>query len=309
MSLLEHTGEDFYQFAMELFSNSGHISTFEPEFFNHSPERFIYFDNKSELSLSQEQRKMFQRFNNISRLFSANGCVFFSVNLLIAQKHRSQTAHDLHTMIHPLIGANGTIFLFKCHDEMLLSFIGYGNCCVLSDWYPMTDDYQILLNKLDIANISIQSEVEYFADMVYSFARSYYHVGSKSTILNLLPVDFIYRGLDQEELDQIVKDIMTAPEREYGDDYVGYNESTGTYHVDIGAEFDLMLLEMNIEDDNPFGEEIEEHEGDGFLDDEYVGESEQDIYEFDDVALEVFQDPTLMVKWLKKQESQQLGAV
>ena len=35
-------------------------------------------------------------------------------------------------------------------------------------------------------------------------------------------------------------------------------------------------------------------------------ELEQDIYEFDDVDQEIFQDPTLMIKWLKKQEGSDL---
>lgn len=305
MLLLEHNGEDFYKCAMELFSNAGHISTLEPEFFNHSPEQFIYFDNKSEISLSQNQREMFKLFNNVSRLFSVNDCVFFSINLLTAQRYRSQAAHDLHTMMHPLIEADGTICLFKCNNEMILSFIGYGNRCVLSDWYPITDDYRTLLSKLDIANISIQSGVEYFADMVYILARSYYFAGCKLTIHDLLPVDFIYKELDREELNQIIKDTLSAPEHEYGDDYVEYEESIGTYQADIGVEFDLMFLETDIEDDNPFGEEIEDSgdESDDFFNSD---ELEQDIYEFDDVDQEIFQDPTLMIKWLKKQEGSDL---
>ena len=87
--------------------------------------------------------------------------------------------------------------------------------------------------------------------------------------------------------------------------YVEYEESIGTYQADIGVEFDLMFLETDIEDDNPFGEEIEDSgdESDDFFNSE---ELEQDIYEFDDVDQEIFQDPTLMIKWLKKQEGSDL---
>lgn len=66
-----------------------------------------------------------------------------------------------------------------------------------------------------------------------------------------------------------------------------------------------MLLDIDDEDDNPFGEEIE-------LDDETLDEDDllgknteetiKDEYEFNDVDPEIFRDPTLMVKWLKKNE-------
>lgn len=306
MSRLDFDGIDFYKYAMELFSKAGHIFTSEPEFANHSPEQFVYFDSKSEISLSQAQRMMLKLFNNVSRLFTVNGCAFFSVNLLTAQNYRSQTAHDLHTMIHPLIGEDATICLFRYDDEIIMSFIGYGNFCILSDWYPISDDHQMLLNKLDIANISIQSGAEYFADMIYNLARSYYLVGCESTIYDLIPVDFIYTELDREDLDLIVRNILSAPEREYGDDYVKYDETAGIQQIDINVDFDLMLLEMDIEDDNPFGEEFEDSE---YVDNEFFDgdgngdELEQDIYEFDNVDPEIFRDPALMVKWLKRQEN------
>ena len=119
-------GEKIYIFAMELFYRTGHVATFEPEFVNHSPERFAYFDNKRDAVFSNKQRTLFKAFNNVSRLFSVNRCVFFSINLLTSKADRSQTAHDIHTMIHPIIGADGTICLFRYEDEVMLSFDGFG---------------------------------------------------------------------------------------------------------------------------------------------------------------------------------------
>ena len=62
-----------------------------------------------------------------------------------------------------------------------------------------------------------------------------------------------------------------------------------------------MLLEMDDENDNPFGEEIES-EGDRLGEDEFfiddAEDTEMDEYEFDDIDPEIFRDPTLMVKWL-----------
>lgn len=86
---------------------------------------------------------------------------------------------------------------------------------------------------------------------------------------------------------------------------MNYDESSKFQAVDISADLDLMLLEMNDDDGNPFGEEIESREdGDeaSELDiffDEY---EQQDEYELDDVDLEIFRDPTLMVKRLNNTE-------
>ena len=44
-------------------------------------------------------------------------------------------------------------------------------------------------------------------------------------------------------------------------------------------------------DDNPFGEE---------LDDDYDDEIELDEYEYGDLDPELFEDPTLLVKWLER---------
>lgn len=77
MSNQEEAGEKLYTYAMELFFKAGHAATSEPEFINHSPTQFVYFDNKSDVDLSREQRNLLGTFNNVSRLFSVNGCVFF----------------------------------------------------------------------------------------------------------------------------------------------------------------------------------------------------------------------------------------
>lgn len=305
MSIRDLTGELLCTYAMELFFKAGHIATSEPEFSNHSPEQFAYFDNKSDVALSREQRNLFKAFYNVSRLFSVNRCVFFSINLSTSRSNRSQTAHDIHTMIHSIVEADGTICLFRSGDEVMLSFVGFGLRCILSDWYPIIDDNETLLKKLDIANMSIERSSDYFLDMVYILARYYYLSGQPSTY-ELLPLNFISGSglddVDREGINQYVQDQINAPLREYGDDYVEYDEFIQTRQIDIGADLDLMLLEMNDEDDNPFGEEIEQ-EDDELDEDELYDEegSERDEYEFDDVDPEIFRDPTLMVKWLNRE--------
>ena len=309
MLRLDYNGEVFYKYAMDLFYKAGHVFTSTPEFFNHSPEQFVYFDNRSDVALSREQRALFRVFNNVSRLFSVNDCVFFSVNLLTNRESRSQTAHDIHMMIHPITGSIGTICLFKYDDEVMMSFAGFGYRCILSDWYPMDADIDRLLERLDIANISIAQEVGYFNDMVYFLARDYY-LHAQPTTYELLPIDFISNagidGVDREEIDKKIEYELAAPQRNYGDDYVVYDETAVTKGEDINAELDLMLLEMDDDNDNPFGEEIESEDDDLDEDDtfdESDEDAEKDFYEFDDVDPEIFRDPTLMVKWLNKTDN------
>ena len=60
-----------------------------------------------------------------------------------------------------------------------------------------------------------------------------------------------------------------------------------------------MLLDMDMEDDdNPFGEDIEDDDF-GSDEDDFLT---RDEYEFADIDPEVFRDPTLLVKLLKSQE-------
>ena len=292
---------------MELFSKAGHVANSQPEYINHSAEQLAYFDSTTEIALSREQRNLFKLFNKVSRLFTENQCVFFSINLLSTKGTRSQAGHDIHTMIHPLIGTRGTVCLFRHDDEIMLSFMGFGLRCILSDWYPMNDDSGSLLEKLDIANVCISRSYDYFMDMVYILARDYYISGEPS-IYGLLPSNFINEAgideVDREALDQYVQKQLIAPILKYGDDYVEYDESSRVRDVNIGTDLDLMLLDLDDEEDNPFGEEVESD--DDFDEDEFFDEDsendERDEYEFDDVDPEIFRDPTLMVKWLNRKE-------
>jgi hypothetical protein len=291
----DREGEIFYLYAMKLFFKAGHVSTLEPVFANHSPERFFYFDNKTIISLSEDQRALFRSLDNISLLFSQNGSSFFSIDLQTEKSGRGQLAHDIHEMIHPIVGSDGTICLFRYDNEVMLSFMGYGYHCILSDWYPIEDEYDHLQTRLDIANMSIDRREDYFSDMIYMLARSYY-ITEQPSVYEILPIDFISSagldGIDREEIDRIVEYELSRPEGESGNDYVEYDKSSYHREEKIGTDLDLMLLEMDEDEENPFEEEIEPEDD--------VDEDEHDEYEFDEVDPEIFKDPTLLVKWLNK---------
>ena len=305
MSQSDNDSALFFKYAIDIFSKSGHTASSEPEFRNHSPELFCYFDNKTDVSLSHEQRALFPLFNNVSRLFTANGCVFFSMNLLTSNDFRSVAAHDIHTMIHPIVGAEITVCLFRCGEEVMLTFLGGGLNCILSDWYPMDDTYDQLLNRLDISNYSIGSRKDYFQDLLYMLARDYYYPDPPFANA-LVPIDFIssagFDGIDKEALTQYLDDAANAPQRKYGTDYVEYDESTHVSKIEFSDDFDLLLLDID-DEDNPFADEMDSEEDEERDDPEDADDT--DKYEFDDVDPEIFRDPTLMVKWLKREAQQQ----
>ena len=299
---LDFEGESFYQFAMTLFIEAGHVFTSIPEYHNHTAEQFIYFDNNTDTSLSPPERALLKHFNNVSRLFTVNECAFFSINLFTMRSERSILAHKVHSMLHPMVASNGTICIFRFEDEVMLSFMGFGYHCILSDWYPMFDPYDELLHRLDIINISIASSHEYFDDLIYSLAREYYKVGKTTSAFTLIPIDALMRlerdEISRDDLDAIIREEMFAVHKQYGDDYVEYDESALARNDNISSELDLMLLDMDMENnDNPFDEEIDEDDTDSSNEEIFI----RDEYEFDDVDPEIFRDPTLLVKLLKKQ--------
>lgn len=307
MSWREDNGEHFYLYAMELFMKTGHVAACVPEFVNRSPEQFIYLDNKSDISLSSNQRAMFSMFNNISRLFTFNSCAFFSINLLTTKSERSQIAHDIHAMIHPMIGSDASVCVFRYDDEILFTFVGYELRCILSDWYFVETDDDCLTEKLDIGNVSIDRSRDYYMDLIYMLARKYYLYSQPSTF-ELLPISFIsnvgIEEIDRESINQYTAYELSAPQREFGDDYVEYDEAVDEHTVDIDTELDLMLLEMDEESSsNPFGDEIEpEDELDQDEPDDEEIRSRHDEYEYESFDPQLFRNPVLMVKFLEKQD-------
>ncbi len=309
MSHLEYDGEILYKYAMNLFVETGHVATRPPEFCNHSAERFVFFDNDSkEISLTGDQRNALTLFNNVSRLFNVNGSTFFSINLSATCGKRSQTAHDIHTMIHPLVGTDGTVCVFLYEDNILLSFMGFGYHCVMSDWFSIADDMGRIYELLDIANISIRSNKDYFLDMVYMLARPYYGETHDFAAFSLIPINAASLRengqIDREDINQMIKEQLEAAKQQYSDDYVEYDVQGITANANIEADIDLMVLELDMEEANPFGEEMEqETETEEEYEDEYCdGESEDDDYDIESLDPELFSDPALMVKWLEKRD-------
>ncbi len=315
--------EDFYKNAMDFFIEAGHAASSVPVYFNHSVKQVIYFDTKKSLLIDNAQRRDLEYAVNISHLFDIGDDVFtaqigekvsyYSIVIECEKKSRSQIAYETHMLLHPAFEADMSIVLFRHDDEVMVSIWGSGSDLILSDWYNVDTDYDSFVERLHIANFSLSSAKEFVSDLSYCIARDYYFRSAtdSNTMYSLLPVNFfgatdISDTIDKETIKETIREILTAPEKAYGDDYIEPASRSVEAVGDIDIELDLLSFELESEEETIPDEILNDDEGERNGDfDEIEGEEEsaKDEYEFDDVDPEVFKDASQLVKWLKKNEA------
>lgn len=233
--------ENFFEYALEVFSQTGHTDADTPEFANHSASQVVYVDNKKNLPLNRRQRGRLKIFDNVSRLFTTCDVAFFSANLSTSRSDRSQAAHDAHVLIHASCDDAATVCLFRHADKIILSFAGNGTGCLLSDWFEPNDEN--FFERLDVANFPVDDD-EYFRNMIYLLARRYYFTDSSPTAYSLLPIDFFTGGeLSHEEFEDFILEQKFSAVKTYGDDYVERDVTQFDSLDETIAELDSVLLE------------------------------------------------------------------
>ena len=300
--------EDFYKYALKLFKEAGYINQYNPIYINHSSEQFIYFDTKEPIYLTSTQRRYIKNFDNVSYLFNVSNdlfknnihqnIAFYSLELKNINQ-RSQSACDIHNLLQYTIEAEASILLVKYEDCLSISFYGFGQKYILSDWYYIDYDFEILLQKIDIANISMNSTKDFFLDMIYNVARGYYiySIDKELALYYLIPINyFLNDEYDRETLKEMILNELNEPVNSYGEDYIEQVKTSKNedINIDFEKEFDLMLIEIN------------ETEEDNIFDDEYFNEEEFEFEEEDfdeifdglEIDPEILNDPIAMVEWL-----------
>lgn len=312
--------EDFYKEAMDFFIQAGHAVSSVPVYFNHSVKQVIYFDTKKTLLIDNSQRGVLKYAANISHLFDIGDDVFaaqteekvsyYSIVIECEKKSRSQIAYETHMLLHPAFEADMSIVLFRHNDTLMVSILGSGPDLILSDWHNADTDCDSFIERLHIANLSLSSASEFVSDLSYYIARSYYFqfgIDSNS-MYNLLPVKFFVETdimtIDKETMKEIIHEILTAPKKAYGDDYIEPASHSFEEEDDIDVELDLLSFELESEKEAIPDEILNDVAHDDDFD-EIEGEEKasKDKYEFSDVDPEVFKDASQMVKWLKKNEA------
>ncbi len=304
---------DFYKDAMDIFIEAGHTISKVPLYFNHSVKQVIYFDTEKTLLIDNNQRYDLENAIYISHLFDIGDDLFpsqkhgkityYSIVIDCENISRSQIAHKTHMLLHPAFEANISIILFRHNDAIMLSVIEYGSDVILSDWYNIYNDYDNLIERLHISNLSMSSIKEFVADLIYCTARFYYFqsVLGNISVDNLLPEKFfleadisiITTGY-KETIKETIREICSAPQRAYGDDYIEPNFFKVEFDGDIDIELELLSLELESEN--------KEDLNDDFCDTKDDEETVRDEYEFNDVNPELFRDAIRLAKWLEKND-------
>lgn len=302
---------DFYKEAMDIFIEAGHATSSDPYYFNHSAKQVIYFDTCKRLLIDNAQIHDLECAIYISHLFDIGDNVFsvktggkvsyYSIAIQCEKNSRSQIAYKAHMLLHPAFEADMSIILFKHDETLMLSILGYESDIILSDWYSIDTEYDILIERLHISNLSISSAREFVSDLCYSIARSYYFqsIDGNNYIYSLLPDKYFLEADTSdfttsitETIKEIIRDAITAPEKKYGDDFIEPISLSFEEVGDIDIELEKLGLELEDGNEEEFDDDSDVFENE----DEFV----KDEYEFGDVDPELFKDASRLAKWLEK---------
>lgn len=320
------TPEDLYKTGIKLFLEAGHTPTSDVVYINHTPEQVVYFDTSEDIYLTSQQRGALTEAVYISHLFDITeelfgikdkGCIgFYSVEMNTSDHSRSQSAYDIHNALCSALPGEANVILFRHEGKLLVSIQGFDSEIVLSDWFDEYTEFDVLVEKIHICNVSIATMRDYISDLIYACARWYhiYPISGEMAAYDMLPVncftstDLDAPSLSKEELKEVIRDALNTAANEYGYDYV---ESGITHRLsdrDISAELDLLSLDLDMEDEEGFATEIF---GDEDFPSDYDDEADDidtdhtDEYEFESFDAEIFRDPLQMIRLLEADEKKE----
>lgn len=303
--------EMFYSEAIRLFQEAGHTIASFPIYANHTYKQVVYFDSEKNILIDTSMLSVLEKAFYISHLFDLQDDYFeaatgspisyYSINLRCEKKNRSQTARDVHLFLHSTFSSEISIVLFSHDNAVLISVAGFNKDIILSDWYSNYVEYDNLVELIHIAQLSLKSSYEFITDLIYLIAREYYKhpIFEKSEIYGLIPPYYFYSEFclddtdDRESIKDLVRKLATEDQQRYGDDYVEPVTDIIRDFDNIDAELDMLSFELDMEEEMPV-DIIKENDAE-FEDKEY------DVYEYEDVDPEIFNDPSLMLKWLDKE--------
>ena len=313
----------FYEYVLSLLFEAGHVITPFPIYRNHTSNEALYIDSKEDVVLNRFDRGLLSLMDNVSLLADIKwpGVVdeldenvqIYSITVNFSNRCRSQSVADIHHLMQRYWNCTHSIVFFKHCEKYIVSFAN--NVCshILSDWRNVGMDYDDIIDRICVGNISLTTSNEYFHDFLYAVAREYYirPISFEEASYGLMPADYITKSLasdisfSKDEIKEIIRNNLVAFETVYGDDYVEPKytvmEELNQYH-NISAEIDRISFELELDgviDDAQIEqfdfeeEDFEEDNNDDFFDD----------YD-EDVDPAIFDDPELMVKWLEKKQKE-----
>ena len=309
----------FYEYVFTILSEAGHVITSSPIYVNHSSGETLYIDSSKDVVTNRFERDLLSLIDNVSLLVDVRwpGVVpeldenvqIYSATVDFSERCRSQNIADIHHLLQKYWNCTHSIVFFKNKESYLISFADKDRSHILSDWFSITYEWDKIVERVGIENIAIDTCENYFLDFLYATAREYCirPVSFEEASYGLMPLDYISKSLSsdiplsRDEIKNMIRDNLLYFELMYGDDYVepqytGMEERT--YYHNISDEIDRISFELELEDTDDeeqfsFEDDLDDDDNDDFFDD----------YD-EDIDPAIFDDPTLMVKWLEQQEKQ-----
>ena len=299
------------------------ISRSFPIYRNHTSNEALYIDSKEDVVLNRFDRGLLSLMDNVSLLADIKwpGVVdeldenvqIYSITVNFSNRCRSQSVADIHHLMQRYWNCTHSIVFFKHCEKYIVSFAN--NVCshILSDWRNVGMDYDDIIDRICVGNISLTTSNEYFHDFLYAVAREYYirPISFEEASYGLMPADYITKSLasdisfSKDEIKEIIQSNLVAFETVYGDDYVepkytGMEELN--QHHNISAEIDRISFELELNSDIDDAQlEQFDFEEEGFEED-----NDDDFFDGYDENVDpaIFDDPVLMVKWLEKKQKE-----
>lgn len=313
----------FYEYVLSLLFEAGHVITPFPIYRNHTSNEALYIDSKEDVVLNRFDRGLLSLMDNVSLLADIKwpGVVdeldenvqIYSITVNFSNRCRSQSVADIHHLMQRYWNCTHSIVFFKHCEKYIVSFAN--NVCshILSDWRNVGMDYDDIIDRICVGNISLTTSNEYFHDFLYAVAREYYirPISFEEASYGLMPADYITKSLasdisfSKDEIKEIIQSNLVAFETVYGDDYVepkytGMEELN--QHHNISAEIDRISFELELNSDIDDAQlEQSDFEEEGFEED-----NDDDFFDGYDENVDpaIFDDPVLMVKWLEKKQKE-----
>ena len=313
----------FYEYVLSLLFEAGHVITPFPIYRNHTSNEALYIDSKEDVVLNRFDRGLLSLMDNVSLLADIKwpGVVdeldenvqIYSITVNFSNRCRSQSVADIHHLMQRYWNCTHSIVFFKHCEKYIVSFAN--NVCshILSDWRNVGMDYDDIIDRICVGNISLTTSNEYFHDFLYAVAREYYirPISFEEASYGLMPADYIIKSLasdisfSKDEIKEIIQSNLVAFETVYGDDYVepkytGMEELN--QHHNISAEIDRISFELELNSDIDDAQlEQFDFEEEGFEED-----NDDDFFDGYDENVDpaIFDDPVLMVKWLEKKQKE-----
>ena len=315
--------KQFYEYVLSLLAEAGHVITPIPVYKNHTSDEALYIDSTKDVVVNRFDRGLLSLMDNVSLLTEIKwpGVVdeldenvqIYSITVNFSNCCRSQNIADIHHLMQRYWSCTHSIVFFKNQEKYVISFADNDCSHILSDWRDVELDYDDIVDRICIGNISLTTSNEYFLDFLFAVAREYCirPISFEEASYGLMPADYITKSLasdisfSKDEIKEIIRSNLVAFETVYGDDYVEPEytgiEELNQYH-NISAEIDRISFELELDRDiDDVQLEQFDFEEEGFEEDN--GDDIFDDYE-EDVDPAIFDDPVLMVKWLEKKQKE-----